>query len=113
MSLLKAAIIGMNDSAMLKAFSSQGREDLIVGLADVQQNRQPGRERNLQLGLEKLLLGISVQGFDKIIETDLADGDNSASFDKMPQVPPDVRDDGEQGTWGGGPARHTFSRSGG
>ena len=59
---------------MGKPSGSQGRKDPVVGLADVEQDRQLGLFGNLQLVFEKFPLGCMISACNMIIEAYFSDG---------------------------------------
>ncbi len=72
--LLGAAAEGMDNPAVGKSLGPQGPHDLIMGLPDMEKDRQMRPGGDLQLPLEQLLLGRPVAALNIIIQTDLADG---------------------------------------
>jgi tRNA A37 threonylcarbamoyladenosine dehydratase len=71
--LLQAAVKGMRDAAT-NPYPLQCRQHLVMCLAHMQQYRQPGCLRQLQLSLEQELLAPMIQSFQSEVETDLAYG---------------------------------------
>ena len=55
----------------------EGGQHLVMGLAHMQDHRQPGIPRDHELRLEQGLLAGAVKPGDKIIQTDLANGDRT------------------------------------
>lgn len=76
--LLQTAAEGVNDTAAAKSLLAYGRLNLVVGLADVQEQGQVIVGGDIELCLEKLLLNAMITIFDVIIQTDFTQGDDLA-----------------------------------
>lgn len=76
--LLLAAVEGMDNPAMGECLSSECCKDLVVGLADMEENWQVGAGGYLQLPLKELLLDVSVKTWDMVVKAYLADCHNTA-----------------------------------
>ena len=62
-----------------ETLTPQGGKDLIMRLAGMEQHRQPVPRGNIELGFKQLLLSLAIDILDKVIKTDLADGNNPAA----------------------------------